>query len=110
MSVATQQTDWFDEFTRPRTLALVGIGVGVAGYFAAKNIEATALNDIQLTTEQALSMFGLLAGVGGASSQLVAAQRLSAVERETVGANELIVPLAITIAASTGASFFLPTQ
>lgn len=62
----------------------------------------------EVSTEMATTLFGLVAGVGGAIANLVAGGRLSDVTSDTIPLRTLAVPVGISIAASAGAAFLIP--
>lgn len=71
-------------------------------------IERTA-DGLVVPTEFGTTLFGLIAGVGGAVSNLVAGQRLSGVVGDTIPLRTLALPVGISIVASAGAAFLLPS-
>lgn len=94
------------------TKPLLLIGAGVVGgiVLAARKIGAASVMDVQLSTEEALSAFGILNGIGGTVSQVVAANQLKAVQSDNVGFNRLVTPLVISIVATSGAALLLPDE
>jgi hypothetical protein len=62
-----------------------------------------------VSTEFGTTLFGLIAGVGGAISNLVAGQRLSGLRNDTLPLRTIALPVAISIVASAGSAFLLPS-
>jgi len=63
---------------------------------------------LAVSTEFGTTLFGLVAGVGGAIANLVAGQRLSGISGDTISLRSIALPVGISIAASAGAAFLLP--
>lgn len=61
-----------------------------------------------VTTETAVTAFGLLAGVGGAAQQLIASRKLGTISGDSLSLRQLGVPIAISVAGSVLGSLFLP--
>jgi len=96
--------------TQPRYLGVLGVATAGVTYVAAKKAGISNVSDIELTTEQAVSSFSLLAGIGGAAAQLIAGQRLSKLSQERIPVTKMAMPLAISIGASAGSAFLLPSE
>jgi len=65
---------------------------------------------VELTTEQAVTLVGLSLGATGAAVQLIAAERLGELDRETVELGQVAVPVALTGAAALGSAMLIPRE
>lgn len=92
----------------PRNIAIAGVGIVAAGALVTRGLTDTNLTALDLTTEQATSAFAIMAGVGGAAGQLLAANRLSGIDNETVPLTSLLLPVGVAIGGSVVATRFLP--
>lgn len=99
-----------DTVTQPKYLGVLGVATAGVTYVAAKKVGIKSLSDVKLTTEQAVSSFSLLAGIGGAAAQIIAGQRLSKLDAEQLPVTKMAMPLAISIGASAGSAFLLPSD
>lgn len=96
--------------TDPKYLGVIGVATAGITYVAAKQAGLQRFSDVKLSTEQAVSSFSLLAGVGGAAAQLIAGQRLSRLDADKLPVTKMALPLGISIMASAGSAFLLPTE
>lgn len=98
-----------NEITRPRNLAIIGLGVGIAAVSAYRAVGAPSILQSPVTTEQAVTVFGLISGIGGAAAQIVASNQLGSLSTDTVNVGTLILPAAISVGATALSAFLLPS-
>jgi len=103
-------TEFVNRLQDPKAVGIMAIGAGAAAYYAYRKTNVDRFTNIEITTEQAVSMFSLLAGIGGAASQIIASSRLSGLEGDSLTINNLFAPLLVTIGASAGSAFLLPSE
>lgn len=61
-------------------------------------------------TELAVTVFQLGAGVAGGAAALVAARRLSQLDRDGISISELVIPVLVAGGSTVVAAFLLPNQ
>lgn len=100
----------YETVTEPRNIAIsIGIlGVGVA--LAARQMGIPDISSHSLPTEQALSAYSGVAGIGGFLAQILASRQLSRVQGDQVSIGSLAVPVLISAGATAGSAFLLPSQ
>lgn len=99
----------FDELLTPQSLVVVGLGVGIASVMAARRVGIDNISSAQITTEQAVTAFGIMAGVGGVASQLIASDRLGSIEGRTVPLGALLLPAMVRAGSGVVSALMLPS-
>lgn len=97
------------KFLTPGPMIAVGAGIVAAGALVARRVGVPSLLDVSVSTEEALSFYGILSGIGGAISQIVAGQQMSQFPGDEIGLGRMAFPLAVSIAATAGSAFMLPS-
>lgn len=72
--------------------------------------KGTVAHAPELTTETAVTMFAIASGVGGAMSQLLAANKLSTTGEDTIPVSNLVVPVGLATAGAILGSALLPGE
>lgn len=65
--------------------------------------------DIMVSTEEAVVIFGLAIGAGGALSQLIASQRLETITNQQLTLQEVAIPSLLATGAIMASSTLLPS-
>jgi len=91
------------------SVAIAGIGLAGATMYAVSRLEVDALRDATMPTEQAVSVFSLLTGVGGAAAQILASRRLADTEGESISVGSIAVPVLISAVISAGSPLLIRT-
>lgn len=102
--------DFLGELITPTNIAVAGLGIGIATIAAAKRSGFSSIGGVELPTEQALTSYSLVSGIGGAAAQIIAGRQLSQVPNETVSLGSIAAPVAISIGATAFSAFLLPSQ
>lgn len=73
-------------------------------------VQLNASGEPTVTTETAVTAFGLLAGVGGGIQQLLASRKLGSLRSGRIGLSQLLVPVGVSFLGSVLGAFFLPGE
>lgn len=80
----------------------------LTGLESAAKTATELLNEI--TTEEAVTLFGAAAGLGGFAAQVIASQQLSALEEGSVRVDEVLLPALGSAVASGLIALALPGE
>lgn len=101
---------FWDAITSPKSIGIIGAGVGIAILGAMHHIGADSITEIELATEEATSAFGLLSGIGGALAQIISGKRLGDSGKRRITVGRLFVPAFVSIIGTAGSAFLIRTS
>lgn len=102
-------TNIAEAVTSKWSIAIAGIGLAGATMYAVSRLEVDSIRDATIPTEQAVSAFSLLTGIGGAAAQILASKRLSSAEGSSITVGSIALPIVISAAISAGSPLLIRT-
>lgn len=111
MSIQQEQSrlqGLLNNLTEPPNLAMIGIGISVAGVFLLRKAGIVDIGSQKISTETALTIISTLAGIGGFLGQFISAGNLQKIDDGKVEVGDLVVPLAIMVGSNAVGAIFIP--